>query len=257
MATRLTVDRHLEVIERSAAALIDRAEAAGLDASVPTCPAWTARKLVAHQAMVHRWAAGNVTGVEFTRNQTQIHDEEVDLAAYFRAGATELLDALRSAPDDLQAMVFLKDAPPPRRFWARRQAHETTIHAVDALAASLGRMPRAEECVAALPIDDEVAVDGIDELLCGFLPRGRPKLAVDEPFVLTVEPTDSDRAWTLRVETESMATEAGVAESSDATFTGTTAALYLGLWNRGDEVVQHGSADVLARWRKVQRVTWS
>jgi hypothetical protein len=111
--------------------------------------------------------------------------------------------------------------------------------------------------VAALPIDDEVAVDGIDELLCGFLPRGRPKLAVDEPFVLTVEPTDSDRAWTLRVETESMATEAGVAESSDATFTGTTAALYLGLWNRGDEVVQHGSADVLARWRKVQRVTWS
>ena len=45
--------------------------------------------------MVHRWAAGNVTGTEFTRNQTQIHDEEADLAAYFRGGVTVLLDALR------------------------------------------------------------------------------------------------------------------------------------------------------------------
>ena len=256
MPTRLTLDRHLEVIEQSAGVLIERAETAGFEAPVPTAPAWTAGKLVAHQATVHRWAAGNVTGTDFTRNQTQIHDEEADLAAYFRSGVAELLDALRTAPDDLKAMVFLKDAPPPRQFWARRQAHETTIHAVDAVAASLGRMPGAGECEAALPIDVDMAVDGVDELVCGFLPRGRPKIALDEPFVVSVEPSDVETAWTLRVGPDSMVTEAG-SDECDARFTGTAAELYLGLWNRGDEVVEHGSADVLARWRKLQRVTWS
>ena len=48
------------------------------------------------------------------------------------------------APDDVEALVFLNDAPAPREFWARRQCHETTMHAVDALAASLGRPPRPD-----------------------------------------------------------------------------------------------------------------
>jgi uncharacterized protein (TIGR03083 family) len=255
--TTLPLERHQEVIEASAGVLIERAAAAGFDAPVPTAPAWTARKLVAHQTMVHRWAAGNLTGEAFERNQTQIHDEEVDLAAYYREGVRVLLHALRTVPNDLEAMVFLKDAPPPRRFWARRQAHETTIHAVDALAASLGRLPKAEECVSELPIAVELAVDGIDELVCGFMPRGKPKIAVDEPLVLSVEPTDADATWTLRVSPESLVTEPGRRGAADATFSGTAAELYLGLWNRGDELVEHGSAELLARWRKVQRVTWS
>ena len=260
MPTTLPLERHLAVIEASAAVLIEQAEVAGFDAPVPTAPAWTARKLVAHQAMVHRWAAGNLTGEAFTRTQTQIHDDETDLPAYFRAGVDHLLGVLRAVPDGVKAMVFLKDAPPPRRFWARRQAHETTIHGVDAVAASLGRVPTAKECVAALPIDDEVAVDGIDELLCGFLPRGRPKIALDEPFVLSVAPTDVDAQWTLRVGTDSMSAEPGPPGPSDAdpaTFAGTAAAVYLGLWNRGDEITEHGPAAVLDRWRSVQRVTWS
>ncbi len=255
VATSLTLERHLDVIEASASVLLERAEAAGFDAPVPTAPAWTAGKLVAHQSMVHRWAAGNLTGEAFTRTQTQIHDEEADLAAYYRTGVTQLLDTLRSVPDDVKAMVFLKDAPPPRRFWARRQAHETTIHAVDALAASLGRVPTSDECAGALPIDVELAVDGIDELVCGFMPRGRPKIAGDEPFVIGVVASDVDAAWTLRVGPESMTTEAGTASPDDGTITGTAVQLYLGLWNRGDELA--GPDDVLTRWRGRQRVTWS
>jgi uncharacterized protein (TIGR03083 family) len=246
------LDQHLDLIEASAAALIDRAEAAGFDAPVPTAPAWTAAKLVAHQAMVHRWAAGNLTGEPFERTQTQIHEDEADLAAYYRDGVDVLLDVLRSVPDDVKAMVFLKDAPPPRRFWARRQAHETTIHAVDALAACLGRFPTADECL----IDGDVAADGIDELVCGFMPRGRPKIASEEAFVLAVEPTDVDAAWTLRVAPESMVSEAGRTGPAEITFGGTAAQLYLGLWNRGDEVVERGPTDLLARWRRLQRVTW-
>ncbi len=257
MPTSLPLERHLTVLDVAGATLADRA-AGALDAPVPTCPAWDGAKLVAHQTMVHRWAAGNLTGEPFARQQTQIHDEEPDVVGYYRDGLAHLLATLRGVPDDVKAMVFLKDAPPPRRFWARRQAHETTIHGVDALAASLGRVPTADECADVLPIDADLAVDGIDELVGGFLPRGRPKIGADAPFVVVVDPTDRDVAWTLRVAPDRLVTELGAGGGDDAvTLSGTAVALYLGLWNRGDEFASAGPGDVLDRWRRLQRVTWS
>ena len=80
--------------------------------------------------------------------------------------------------------MFLNDAPPARGFWARRQCHETTMHAVDALAASLGRAPRPDE----VWVDPELAGDGIDELLGGFLTRPRSRLRCDEDALLVVRP---------------------------------------------------------------------
>ena len=99
---------------------------------------------------------------------------------------------MREAPEDRPALVFLNDAPAaPRAFWARRQCHETTIHAVDALSASLGRPPRASETW----IDPVLARDGIDELLGGFLTRPRSRLRCDEQAVLAVVPDDAEEWW--------------------------------------------------------------
>ena len=44
-----------------------------------------------------------------------------DPVAWWVDGADELVVTLRAVPDDVEAMVFLNDAPPPRRFWARRR----------------------------------------------------------------------------------------------------------------------------------------
>ena len=99
-------------------------------------------------------------------------------------GSRGLLAALRDAPEDLEAMTFLKDAPSPRRFWARRQCHETTIHMVDALAAAKARLPTTDEAA----VDDALAVDGIDELLRGFYTRGKSKLYDGEAFTMAVVP---------------------------------------------------------------------
>ena len=103
--------------------------------------------------------------------------------------------ALRAAPPDLKAMRFLNDAPPPRAFWARRQAHETTIHMVDALAAVAGAVPAAP----AADIAPALAVDGVDELLCGFFTRGTSKLYDGEEYTVAVRCTDVERGWTLHV----------------------------------------------------------
>ena len=128
-------------------------------------------------------------------NQTEIRETIEDLGDYFREGLNGLLAAFREAPDDLQAMVFLNDAPPPKLFWARRQTHENTIHMIDALSAAAGSVPSAADA----EIDSDVALDGIDELLCGFFTRGKSKLFDGTEFDVLVAPTDSDCRWRLHV----------------------------------------------------------
>lgn len=252
----LSFDRYLEVIADAAAVLASCAGEAGTDAEVPTCPRWTVADLVAHQGMVHRWAAGTVRLEDPKRpSKAQILEQVPadELVGWFRSGVRDLLEAFEAAPADVAAPVFLNDAPAPREFWARRQAHETTIHAADAVAAAQGRMPRADEVQA----EADVAVDGIDELLTGFFTRGRSTLADGEPFAVAVLPSDSDRTWTVRIADGRLTAQRRPDAGSDATFSGSAKALYLGLWNRGHEITATGRPDVLTRWRAGQRIRWS
>jgi uncharacterized protein (TIGR03083 family) len=256
--TSLTFDEHVDALQSSGERLLAVATEAGLGAPVPTCPAWTVRALVAHQAMVHRWASAHVRGddPDAVPNQTWIRSNVDDLPGYYREGLGRLVSSLRAAPADLVALRFLNDAPPARDFWARRQAHETTIHMVDALAARLAAVPAA----AAVGIDSALAVDGVDELLCGFFTRGKSKLYDGSAYTIEVACTDVDRRWLLEVgPTLTVSPDRGPAADAPAaaTLTGTAAGVYLALWNRGDAVTLDGRADMLDRWRATQRVRWS
>jgi uncharacterized protein (TIGR03083 family) len=249
-------DRCLAVIEAAAAALAERAEGAGLTAPVPTCPGWSVAKLVAHQGMVHRWATSHVRndGAEVPTKSQVLAEVPADrLLMWFTEGVRDLLLALRLAPSDTSAMVFLADAPPPLHFWARRQAHETTIHSVDALAALVEREPTAVEA----SVDTDVALDGLDELLTGFFARGRSKLAVLQPLTIAVTPADSDRGWTVCVADERLRTLRERSDDADATFYGSAAELYLGLWNRGSEIKAIGRPAVLDAWHEHLRFRWT
>src|SRR5580765_178465 len=197
MAASLAFERYIDVVSASATRMITTIERVGFDADVVTCPSWDGRALIAHQAMVHRWAAANLHGEDTSAvpNQTEIRESVTDLGTYFRDGLDGLVSALRDAPEDVDALVFLNDAPPPKLFWARRQAHETTIHMVDALSAEAGRMPTAAEAA----IDVDVALDGIAELLCGFFTRGRSKIFEGTEYDVEVAPTDSSQRWTVHV----------------------------------------------------------
>jgi uncharacterized protein (TIGR03083 family) len=255
MSTTLTIEEHLGVLDDAVRSLETIARSTPHDTPVPTCPRWDLRALLAHVVMVHAWAAENVRGREGppSRTQTELRRSDDDLVALLRSGAEDLSTAIVSGSDDMAAAVFLLDAPAPRRFWARRQAHETTIHAVDALAAALGRRPAASEAAVPAP----VAVDGIDELARGFVPRGSSRWPVDAPFRLSIAPTDAEDGWLLDIGRDRVVATAGRDTTSDCTFSGTSAELYLGLWNRGDAVVESGRPGTLAHWRQVQRVRWS
>jgi uncharacterized protein (TIGR03083 family) len=255
MPTQLTVDDHLKALVASGNALRDAAAAAGLDARVPTCPTWTVTKLVAHQGMVHRWAAANLRG-EKDHDTKASHAQALaspDLLAWYSEGLDALVETVAATPDDAKAMVFLNDAPPPRRFWARRQAHETTIHSVDAIAASLGRRPTAADT----EIEPVLADDGLDELLIGFLTRGGGKLHAPQPYTLVVRTDDTRRAWTLTISDGPILTTPGEVDQPDTVFSGTAVQLYLSLWNRADDIRTEGRPDVLDDWRSSVQVRWS
>lgn len=254
MPTQMSLSGHIDALAASGRILQEAAARTGLEALVPTCSDWEVRDLVAHVGMVHRWAAANLRGDDGHQpadSQAEAASSE-DLLAWFSAGLAALISTLHDTPDDSAAMVFLRDAPPPRRFWARRQAHETTIHAADAISAELGRRPRAAE----VPVTPELATDGIDELLCGFVPRRRSQLRSAEPYTLVVRADDTGHAWTLRVSEDPVVTTVGDTAGPDAILSGTAAELYLGLWNRGDEISVTGREQVLDQWRSQVRVQW-
>ncbi len=255
MPTHLSVDDHLAGLARSGAALRLAAAAAGLTARVPTCLAWDVRSLVIHQGMVHRWAAANLRGDADHSSSASTAEGQAaaDLLAWYTDGLTALIETVRTTPADAKAMVFLRDAPPPRRFWARRQCHETTIHSVDAISAVRGRWPTAAE----VGIDPLLAADGIDELLTGFITRGKGRLHATEPYQILVQSEDTGHAWTIRVSDGPVVTTVGPAASPDVVFAGTAGQLYLSLWNRADEIAAAGRPEVLGQWRSLIRVRWS
>jgi uncharacterized protein (TIGR03083 family) len=252
----LGFDEYGEGIGAGWTVLSEHALRSGPDAAVPTCPGWAVRDLLAHQGMVHRWAAAMVRGrgarsvdaAQLERDGLEAPDQR----AWLDAGAKDLLQALVDAPADLDVGFFLADAPAPRLAWARRQCHETTIHGVDAMSASLGRLPTAAETW----IGPRLAADGIDELLTGFVPRPRHPLRSAEPLTVVVEATDTGQAWTMRVGPEPVVTTREAAADPDVRLSGTAARLYLGLWNRGDEVAASG-AEFLPQWREASRILWS
>jgi uncharacterized protein (TIGR03083 family) len=253
----LTFDDYIGALTEAGRRLVAVGSEAGLDARVPPCPAWDVRALVAHQAMVHRWATAHVSGGDPSAvpQQTALR-ERPDLLDYYREGLDRLVAALRSAPPDLEALRFLRDAPPARLFWARRQAHETTIHGADAEAARLGRLPSAAD----VPISPALAEDGIDELLRGFFTRGRSKLAEDPPTTLLIDPDDVERRWLVRIGPDFSVDPDGAEQpegGADVTMTGASVDIYLALWNRGDHVACSDDGRLLARWRTAQRVRWS
>lgn len=234
-------------------AFVRYAERAGLSASVPTTPGWSVRRLVAHQGMVHRWAAATVRGQVATETRWEHEGATApDPLEWLRDGAIEVVSAIAGAPDDLDAPVFLADAPPPRAFWARRQCHETTVHAVDALSAALGRYPRAGDAGWITP---EVALDGVDELLTGFLPRPVSRLRSDDPLRIAVRPTGAEHGWVVVVSSAPpVTTRVPVAQADgDTVLAGDPVALYLTLWNRSDEVSPAGGWDL---WRDSAQVRW-
>lgn len=251
----MNIQEYVSALAREGELLVDVPRSAGLDAPVPSCPEWTLRDLLAHIGFVHRWATAYVANglTEMVDEPTEKEmlfqaPSEEQLASWVAEGHKALVEALSSAPASMCCWTFLS-APSPLAFWARRQAHETAVHRVDAeLAAGM----------APTPIGTAFAVDGIDELLLGFLARPRSRrLPTLVPGTVSFVPTDSDAGWTVQISPDRIETTKGL-RSSDLSVRAPASQLYLLLWNRRTSAGMDvdGREDLLGQWGERVRVTW-
>jgi uncharacterized protein (TIGR03083 family) len=243
------IAEYTEALRKEGRLLISAAERAGADAPVPGCPGWLVRDLLAHLGSVHRWATTYVTegGQDPAGRPRAPELEDEALLEWVREGHNRLLAALSSAPSQLSCWTFLP-APSPLAFWARRQAHETAVHRVDAESAGGGPLSAPAPGFAA---------DGIDELLCGLAGRRKSPVRTESPKTLRVRAVDVPGAvWTVRLSGEgppvAERAEGGAADAADCAYEGPAGELYLVLWNRlPDEAVTLTGDRALARlWRE-------
>jgi uncharacterized protein (TIGR03083 family) len=182
----LTPDTYLEAVRVGSTALL----AAGhtdLEAPVPSCPGWNVANVVRHVGGVHQWAAIAVRSGGPDRPEFPDISDDLQgtaLLDWAEVRAAELLASLAEADPDAGAWTF----GPPRtvRFWLRRQAHETSVHAWDA-GNAVGKP---------LAISPDVAADGLAEFLEVML--GRMVKRVPAPWTgqtVHFHRTDGEGEW--------------------------------------------------------------
>ncbi|MEW2619997.1 maleylpyruvate isomerase family mycothiol-dependent enzyme [Streptomyces sp. NPDC048106] len=135
---------------------------ADLSANVPTCPEWSLEQLVRHMGGVLRWVGTMVreqVQEMLPRDQVPLvggPEEQGDPAALdaWLAETGELaVGALREAGPELKVWTWTDEGS--SGFWARRMAHEITIHRADA-ALTVG---------APFDVAPDIAADALDEWL--------------------------------------------------------------------------------------------
>jgi uncharacterized protein (TIGR03083 family) len=212
-----------------------RAVAPGnLDRLVPSCPEWTVGDLVQHVGTVYLHKAAAMRDGAFPSSWPPVglNDEE-PVALLDRAHAELIEEFGRRAPEDFSPTWY--DPDQTVGFWIRRMAQETVIHRLDA---ELG----ADAPIA--PIPDDLAIDGIDELLKAFLAYDAKKYPEDYAEALTDSPGRSYTIsaagveWLVATSPGSISVEGGpnttaaAVTNTDATITGAPTALLRWAWNR-------------------------
>jgi uncharacterized protein (TIGR03083 family) len=132
-----------------------------LDAAVPTCGDWDLSALVQHVSRIYANVARilSTRATEAPASRPEVPDGEP--VAVLSHLLDELVAALSDCDADTPVWTWPDDAPNVALFWARRMAHESSVHRYDAQA-SHGVVQ---------PIDAELAGDGLDELVDIIAPR--------------------------------------------------------------------------------------
>lgn len=226
----LTFDRYRELMDRDFNRLLDVAEPA-MDQSVPGCGGWTGRNLIRHTALVYLQKAETIrTGSKPVEGWPP---EELKLMHPVRALTecySRLMEQFDSHHPEDPAETWVQDDQTVG-FWIRRLALETAIHRHDTEAAA--------DLVT--PLDTDLAVDGIDEILTVMLCRSKPDESASGS-ALTLK--SAGRAWTLLIKPSLVELERQVNDLATATVNGPPEQMLLWLWGRAP--LPAGSSDSAA-----------
>lgn len=217
-------------------------------ASVPTCPGWTVADLTRHVAQVylHKTVAMQ-TGAEPDEWPPAELATQEPLSALDRAYAGLTHEFATRKPADAAGSWYTPDQTVG--FWIRRMAQETVIHRIDA------------ELGTGQPVDmvpDDLAVDGIDELLKVFVAFSVSDWGSYFTEVLGSAPGHTylvranGAAWHVATGPGKFAVQDGSGEGpAEVTVSGAPEAVLRWVWNRdlslaGSSVSVEGPAEAVA-----------
>ncbi|MGO9874200.1 MAG: maleylpyruvate isomerase family mycothiol-dependent enzyme [Acidimicrobiia bacterium] len=242
----LNYDEYVAAIRVEGDALATAAARAGVDAPVPSCPEWTVADLLGHIGRIHRSVAHLVDTRATAWDQDWRGGDPpapAERVEWFAAGVPLVADALAAAGPGVELYSLTSDQS--SGFWARRQAHETAMHRVDAQLAAGGTEPIAQP----------LAVDGIDEFfdLISFLALAETARGAGE--TLHFHCTDGPGEWLARLDPDGLVVTREHAKG-DVAARGAASDLLLYLHGRGgvDALDVFGDAALLTRWREL--VSW-
>jgi uncharacterized protein (TIGR03083 family) len=207
-----------------------------LSNDVPSCPGWTVRDLVRHLAEVYEHK------IECTRL-----NRAPDPWPPAWPSDRDPIEWLDDAHGRLQEM-FERSRPstpsatwwPPDQtvgFWARRMAHETAVHRVDAELAT---------GMAAPTVEPDLAVDGIDEILDLMLAGDWSEEPHAESTGQRVAVATAGGTWLITLEPASVTVSRG-GDRSDARIEGDPSSVLLWLWGRApdERIERSGDLDAI------------
>jgi uncharacterized protein (TIGR03083 family) len=225
---------------RSEAARLGEVARLGLEAGVPSCPGWTVESVVRHVATVylHKVEVLRLGALpepwppDFGgRDALELYDE----------ARTAIVDTLEAAGTGRETWTFNPDDT-TSGCWYRRMALESAVHRID--------VEQAHDVLT--PIDPELALDGIDELLFPHL--GGPwweEGDTEHPVDAGVRITADGRPWTVRADATSVVVKQGSEGDVAAEIFGSADAVFLWLWGRvdGSAIRSAGDDDVVREFR--------
>jgi uncharacterized protein (TIGR03083 family) len=247
----METSRLLECLSCDYTDLLSVATSTDLSAQVPSCPDWTVADLVTHVAEVylHKTEAMRLQDWPDPWPPQGLEDEPPVplLQRAYRELTAEF--AIRKADDPARTW---HEPDQTVRFWIRRMAQETVIHRID------GQLAAGSHVT---PVPDDLAVDGVDEVLKLFLAYGATSWPQEYAGAASGHPeTTSDKesivvqagpaSWTVALTPRTVTVTDGAEASARALIAGDPEDVLRWLWGRGGEIGVRGDeewADYLRR----------
>lgn len=226
--------RYLEHLRADTARLADAARAAGYDAKVPTCPEWTVADLVGHVGAVYDDKIKCMRLGREPGDWTGKAPEGTDPLAWLDDRLDALVEEMTSRGPETYSYTWY---PPDQTvaFWFRRMAQEAAVHRVDAESAA-GRTSA---------IDDELALDGIDEKLRVFLANPWwEEHPWDDATGRTFAVRSGERVWRIVSETALARIEDGPGDAVGEV-SGTPYDVLMWVWGRPNAATVTGDVEEL------------
>lgn len=197
--------------------------AAALDRPVPECEGWDGREVALHTAAVYLHKAAEISsGAEMPFPREALEDVPPG-EALDGAWATLVAELDTRSVDDPAHTWWPADQTVG--FWLRRMAHETAIHRRDMESAAGG----------VTPVDDELAVDGIDEALDPFLRWDWEDETAPGATGVSVRVESAGHAWVVTLDPRQAVLDRSGLTPASATIGGDPNAVLLWLWGRGPQ----------------------